>query len=274
VLPYIEIAGMRFWTYGLMMGLAFCAGYFFGERDFRRRGIPIPMAVLLPGLIAGGLVGGRLDHILVVQILGHHQRVAWALTAGFFQGGYTYFGGLVGGFAAIVIVARAYRVPLLKVLDGAPTVCLCYGIGRIGCLLAGDGDYGLPTSLPWGMSFPHGLVPTTVRVHPNPLYETAYSVAIFLILWPRGNPERYAGRPHGLIFADALLWTAVCRFCTECVSRNLRWFAGLTEAQWMSIVFLAIATAIRVHQGRGEESRRRTERQRSAQVTAPEAMQH
>jgi phosphatidylglycerol---prolipoprotein diacylglyceryl transferase len=248
VLPSIEIVGIRLWTYGLMMGFAFCAGYFLGEKDFRRRGITIPMAVLLPGLIAGGLLGGRLDHILVVQILGRHQHIFWSLTPLFFQGGYTYFGGLVGGFAAIVIIANTYRVPLLQVLDGAPIVCLCYGIGRIGCLLAGDGDYGRPTSLPWGMSFPHGLVPTTVRVHPNPLYETAYSVAIFLILWPRGNSDRYANRPQGLIFADALLCTGVCRFLTETVSRNLRWIAGLTEAQIVAIGFVVANCVIRYAQ--------------------------
>src|SRR6185437_155038 len=63
---------------------------------------------------------------------------------------------------------------------------LGYGIGRIGCLLSGDGDYGKPTSLPWGMSFPNGLVPTTQRVHPTPIYELIVACAIAWLLWRLG----------------------------------------------------------------------------------------
>ena len=53
----------------------------------------------------------------------------------------------------------------------APALAIGLAIGRIGCQLAGDGDYGVPTDLPWGMSYPNGVVPTTERVHPTPIYE-------------------------------------------------------------------------------------------------------
>jgi prolipoprotein diacylglyceryltransferase len=69
---------------------------------------------------------------------------------------------------------------------GSPAAALGYGIGRIGCLLSGDGDYGKPTSLPWGMSFPNGLVPTTERVHPTPIYELIVACAIAWLLWRMG----------------------------------------------------------------------------------------
>ncbi len=68
----------------------------------------------------------------------------------------------------------------------APAVSVGYGVGRIGCLVSGDGDYGIPTSLPWGMSFPHGLVPTTQRVHPTPIYELLVALLIAGYLWRRG----------------------------------------------------------------------------------------
>jgi phosphatidylglycerol:prolipoprotein diacylglycerol transferase len=245
MVPVIHLGPLSLWSYGLMMGLAFVAGYWLGEIDFRRRGLPIPMSAFLPGLIVGGLIFGRLDHLLVVQLVLQHQKLSSLRWDGFTTFGYTYFGGLFGGFLAFVAVSRAYRVPLLKVLDGAPIVCLCYAIGRIGCFLAGDGDYGVPTSLPWGMAFPHGLVPTIVPVHPVPLYEAAYSLAIFLILWPRGRAETYAHLPQGSLFADALLWTGICRFSIQFVSRNGKLFAGLTEAQIVSIAFVLGGLALK-----------------------------
>jgi len=79
---------------------------------------------------------------------------------------------MIGGFLALAALARREKIPILEFLDScAPAACVGYAIGRIGCLLSGDGDYGIPTSLPWGMSFPNGVVPTTDRVHPTPLYE-------------------------------------------------------------------------------------------------------
>jgi prolipoprotein diacylglyceryltransferase len=108
------------------------------------------------------------------------------------------------------------------------------------------------------MSFPHGLIPTTLRVHPLPLYETAYALAIFLVLWPRGQPGIYARLPHGAILADVLLWTGICRFCTQFVSRNGKLFAGLTEAQLVSIAFAVGGLAIKIYLKRKSHASRPT----------------
>jgi phosphatidylglycerol:prolipoprotein diacylglycerol transferase len=114
----------------------------------------------------------------------------------------------------------------------------------MGCFLAGDGDYGIPTSLPWGMTFPHGLVPTRVPVHPTPLYEIAYSLILFAALWRRGRPESYARTWPGSQIALYLFWTGLCRFFVEFLSRNAKVFAGLTEAQLVGILFILAATAL------------------------------
>src|SRR5260370_26932490 len=79
----------------------------------------------------------------------------------------------------------------------APAAALGYAIGRIGCLVSGDGDYGIPTSLPWGMSFPNGLVPTTERVHPTPIYEFLVGLVIFVYLWKLGGKSLRKPRPQG-----------------------------------------------------------------------------
>ena len=119
-----------------------------------------------PGL--AGLAGARLYHLL--ESPSDFFADPWPLL--FSTMGFAWFGAVIGGFVALVLLARSYRMKVLLMLDVAsPAAALGYGIGRIGCLISGDGDYGIPTSLPWGMSFPNGLVPTTQRVHPTPIYE-------------------------------------------------------------------------------------------------------
>lgn len=89
--------------------------------------------------------------------------------------------------AAFVIVHR-HQLPLgiVASADAVP-LTLAYGIGRLGCLLYGDGTYGRPMSVPWAMTFPHGVVPTNVPVHPTPLYEALAAVGIAAVLWARGK---------------------------------------------------------------------------------------
>ena len=78
---------------------------------------------------------------------------------------------------------------------GAPALAIGYAVGRLGCQLAGDGDYGIPSDLPWAMSYPDGTVPTTDRVHPTPIYEFLVMSAVTWWLWSR----RDKARPGSLI---------------------------------------------------------------------------
>src|SRR5271155_4461683 len=120
-------------------------------------------------------------------------------------------------------------------LDLASTaVSVGYGVGRIGCLVSGDGDYGIPTHLPWGMSFPNGLVPTTQKVHPTPIYELVVALLIAGYLWRRGaksgNPL-----PVGQITGEYLALSGVARFLVEFIRINPRIYWGMTNAQVASL---------------------------------------
>ena len=158
----------------------------------------------------------------------------------FSQYGFAWFGGLIAGFAAYAWLASMRRIPLLTMLDaGSPAAALGYGIGRIGCLLSGDGDYGTPTSLPWGMSFPNGLVPTTARVHPTPIYEFIAACFIAWWLWRYGRKQISAlalnthkpAAQAGLVFAAYLALTGLERFLVEFIRINPRSFLGMSNAQ-------------------------------------------
>ncbi len=121
----------------------------------------------------------------------------------------------------------------------APALALGYGIGRIGCLLAGDGDYGKPSHLPWAMAFPEGIVPTTIPVHPTPIYETLIMAMIFFILWIlRKKINR-----NGTLFGLYLILASVERFLMEYLRINPVIVWNLTMAQIISLV-LAVAGLI------------------------------
>lgn len=188
MMPFIRIGPVTLASFGLCVGIAMFVAYFVLARDVERRGIRAPADLLIAVPCIAGLIGAKLYHVIEdprLLIANPHELIS--------QYGFAWFGGLIGGVAAFVWMARRYRIPLLEMFDAAsPAAALGYGIGRIGCLVSGDGDYGKPTSLPWGMSFPHGLVPTTQKVHPTPIYELIVAIFIFWWLWKLGRRQAAA----------------------------------------------------------------------------------
>src|SRR5436190_6402838 len=142
-------------------------------------------------------------------------------------------------------MARHEKIPMLEFLDACgPAACVGYAIGRIGCLLSGDGDYGIPTTLPWGMSFPNGVVPTTERVHPTPLYEFFVWMLIAYGLWRLGARLLKQGKSAGLVFCAYLVLTGMARFLVELIRLNPRSFFGMSNAQAASIASVLLGIVL------------------------------
>jgi phosphatidylglycerol:prolipoprotein diacylglycerol transferase len=208
MIPFLHLGPLTIPTFGLMMACAILSAFFVLRADLERRALAASIVQEKTGdksrksasaeaelLIAipclAGLAGAKLYHVLESP----SDFFAHPLEMLFSPFGFAWFGGLLAGLAAFVWVARRQHIPLLMILDaGSPAAALGYGIGRIGCFLSGDGDYGIPTSLPWGMSFPNGLVPTTERVHPTPIYELIVACAIAWWLWRLGARQIAAAR--------------------------------------------------------------------------------
>ncbi|HSP96130.1 MAG TPA: prolipoprotein diacylglyceryl transferase [Candidatus Dormibacteraeota bacterium] len=185
----------------------------------------------------GGFIGARL--LLVVTAWDDFQRDPFEHL--FSGSGWVWQGGIIGGAVAVIWKARRLGLPLGEVADfSGPALAIGQAIGRLGCQLSGDGDYGVPTDLPWGMSYPNGVVPTTDRVHPTPIYEMIGCLLIFAWLWRR------RARPHvpGSLFGEYLIATGVLRFAVEFVRRNPAMAFGLTIAQWLSLVSIAIGAGL------------------------------
>jgi phosphatidylglycerol---prolipoprotein diacylglyceryl transferase len=257
MMPFIHIGPITIASYGLCVGIAMLISYFVLAREVARRGIEAPADLLVAVPCIAGLVGAKLYHVLEdPRLLMANPRDLVS------QYGFAWFGGFLGGSIAFVLLARHYRVPLLEMFDAAsPAAALGYGLGRIGCLVSGDGDYGIPTSLPWGMSFPHGLVPTTQKVHPTPIYELIVAILIFGWLWKLGgrqaalrdapkaksNASSNAAIPPGAVFAWYLILTGVARFLVEFIRINPRSFFGMTNAQAASLASIILGVSLIVY---------------------------
>lgn len=242
MIPFLHLGPISIPTFGLMVALGLALAAYALQADLNRRSLKGD-AFLMIG-IAGltGIVGARLYHVLESP----REFIADPWPQLFSRYGFAWFGGLIGGFAALVLLARENKIPLLEFLDScAPAACAGYAIGRIGCFLSGDGDYGIPTSLPWGMSFPNGVVPTTERVHPTPLYEFLAWALIALILWKLGNRAIQRGeKTGGQIFVYYLILTGVARFLVELIRINPRSFFGMSNAQTASVASVILGLVL------------------------------
>ncbi|MGH9676164.1 MAG: prolipoprotein diacylglyceryl transferase family protein, partial [Candidatus Acidiferrum sp.] len=193
--------------------------------------------------IAGivGLIGARLYHVMESP----REFFADPWPQLYSRFGFAWFGGFLGGFLALFFLARYFKLPLLQFLDMcSPAACVGYAIGRIGCLLSGDGDYGKATSLPWGMSFPNGVVPTTERVHPTPIYEFLIWMAIAVFLWHMGTKALKGPKAKGEIFCNYLILTGMARFLIEFIRINPRSFFGMSNAQAASLVSILLGAVL------------------------------
>ena len=244
MLPYLHLGWITLPTFGLLVSSGLITACFVLQADLRRRNLDAdPYTIIgLAGL--AGIVGARLYHLLERPA----DFFANPLPLLFSRMGFAWFGGLLCGFVTVLLLARHYRMPLLLMFDVAsPATALGYGIGRMGCLVSGDGDYGIPTSLPWGMSFPNGLVPTIERVHPTPIYEFLVSLLIAWILWRMGAKALRTPKVTGEIFCNYLILTGAARFLVEIIRINPRSFFGLTNAQAASALSVIAGAALLWH---------------------------
>ncbi len=235
MLVHVDVFGVSLNTFGIVFAVAFLACGLLIARRLRELGKPVDWAyeIVFAALI-GGVVGSR---VYFIAQNGTSGGLAHTLFSG---SGLIWYGGVVGGAIAVALWA-AYRgffgVALLDL--AAPALALGYAIGRIGCQLSGDGDYGKPSHLPWAMGYPHGTVPTPpgVTVQPTPVYETLVMGLVALWLW-RAR-DRY--RP-GVLFAAYLILAGTERFLIEFIRRNTHVLLGLTAAQLESAAMIAAGT--------------------------------
>lgn len=231
--PEIEIGPLTLQTFGLMFGLAFIAAGAVVARRLVEWGKPGDWAYEMAfAALLGGLVGARIDFLLE-----NWDEVSDDLLGNLFSGaGLVWYGGAIGGALAVVLWARWRGMLGLRLLDlAAAPLAIGYAIGRVGCQLSGDGDYGKAWDGPWAMAYPEGTVSIDTPVHPTPIYETLAMGTIAIVLWKLR--DRFA---PGVLFALYLLLAGTSRFLVEFVRRNEDVLIGLTQAQLLSVAMIVI----------------------------------
>lgn len=159
-------------TYGVLLALAVLVAGRLAARQAPRVGAaPAQLVDLFVWSVAGGLLGARL--VYIAQNWPLYRAQPWEMFR-LDHGGLVFYGGLVGGIATTLLLARRMRLPVMPTLDLLiPYVAVAQGIGRLGCFFNGC-CYGRPTTAPWGVVFPGAAIAR----HPTQLYESA---AIFLL---------------------------------------------------------------------------------------------
>ncbi len=219
-------------SYGVMLVVAFIGAGLVVAKEFTRRGWnPSAAQDIVLAAMVGGVVGSKL-YWAVAQGSKLTQDPIGTL---FSRGGFTFYGGLIGGVLAVLGWLAWKKYPLRQAVDAcAVAVPVGYMLGRVGCFLVGD-DYGYPTDVAWGVAFPEGSPPTDVPVHPTQIYEILLTLPIFgFLMWLRKK-----NLPDGMVFFSLLVLAGIERFGVEFYRVNPEVALGLTDAQLVSLGLIA-----------------------------------
>lgn len=254
-----SILGFDIQTYGVSKAAAAVVAALILGRAFHRHGLRKDDAhTLVLWATVWGFVGAKIYYLL--------EQLPDLTPHDFGGAGFTWYGGLVGGLTAALIVIRRRHLPAATVADAAMVpLSVAYAIGRVGCWLSGDGTYGKPTSLPWGMPVTHGIVPSDVAVHPTPLYEAVAALAIAGLLWALTRRQA----PPLAAVAGYLVLSGAARFGVEFLRLNAPSLLGLTQPQLWSLASIAAGLALGL-----AVARRARSHPRAAPPTAPPTAPH
>ena len=202
-------------SYGIMMALAFLSVLVGLQRELPRKNFDVQLAYsIVFRAVVFGVLGAKIYYVIEFRDLSAFSGLVW-------------YGGLIAGSVAVLYTIYRSGSPILPIIDAiGPLLLLGHGIGRIGCLLAGDGCYGRRCTLswPWGMEFPAGIKPTIDRVsgevfsvYPTPLYDFLLMILAFSLFW---RVRKKLERVPGIIFGLVLIYIGVERFIIEFWRRN------------------------------------------------------
>ena len=251
-----EIGPIKIYSFGLMLVTAFytCYGLLFLEMKRLKYDTEIASDIIFWSAV-GGVLGAKIYYLIE-----NLDRTIQDPMGMIFSGsGLVFLGGLIGSIICVSVILKNRNLPWYTFADIiAPLIMIGYAIGRLGCFLVGD-DYGLPSSLPWAVSFPEGLPPTTIssfaayypwidtsgikseifKVHPTQLYESAIGTLLFFFLWSRRKKKQRAGT----MFFCYILLAGIERFSIEFLRTNEKYlFDIFSGAQMISFLMIFIGS--------------------------------
>ncbi|NHA02282.1 prolipoprotein diacylglyceryl transferase [Mucilaginibacter sp. HC2] len=195
--------------------------------------------------------------------------------------GLTFYGGLICGGAAVLYIANKHNIKPLDMLDiGGPGMMLAYALGRVGCQMSGDGDWGITNTAAkpgwlswapdwmWAFKFPHNVndegvaIPGCVGkfchelaypVYPTSFYEVIVCLLLFWLLWS----IRDRIKPAGVMFGIYMILAGVERFFIELIRVNTKYHvAGVsfTQAEFISLL-MVVGGAVLIMNGLNKDKK-------------------
>jgi phosphatidylglycerol:prolipoprotein diacylglycerol transferase len=262
--PYIDIGPVHLGTFGLLLWLAAVVATVVLHKNFVRNNVDADALSVVAFVVIAGVIGAKAWHELenvselraaMAQVIApgwSHPLDVLVDFLHWFQAGFAWFGGLVAGIAMLMWQGWAARLgggrgwlSAVRMLDLAtPAAAVGYGVGRIGCLTSGDGDYGINTTLPWGVHMAkNALVPPTppnALVQPTPVYELLFGLALAWLLWRLGRKLWPVGWLTGLY----LVLSGLGRFLVEFVRINPKLYWGMSNAQVAAIGSMVVGAVV------------------------------
>jgi phosphatidylglycerol:prolipoprotein diacylglycerol transferase len=228
-----QIGPLTVYSFGVLMALGFYVGATAAAREYVRRGGDRErMWSFLVWVFIAGLAGSKVLSLANDPSAFLRDPIHQTLSGS----GFVWYGGLIGGFFAAWFLRRSYHMRFpLNLECTALGLAIGQAIGRIGCHVAGDGDWGVESTLPWAVAYEKAIVgwdyPPGVRVHPTPIYEAiGYTLVFFVMLGIRKRGYR-----EGTVFCVYLLGSSTVRFLVEFIRINPVVAMGLTQAQWIAM---------------------------------------
>lgn len=239
----LTIGGFVISSFGVMVAAGFLTAYLLCMKEFRRKRLPEDVLnnVLLVAM-AGGIIGAKMMYVF--ENVPMPEILADPFKHFLSRGGLTFYGGLLLAVLLAWIVGRRHKVNFWTMGDAAaPGLALAYAIGRTGCFLVGD-DYGVSSDLPWAMSFPQGIPPTTETVHPTQVYEMIIMGMVFLYLWK----IRKRDFKTGYLFSLYLILAGSERFFIEFIRNTTPSPVPTLSIAQLIAVFILLAGTFKMYQ--------------------------
>jgi phosphatidylglycerol:prolipoprotein diacylglycerol transferase len=264
--PYIHIGSLQLGTFGLLLWLAAVAATVVLHKNFVRNGVDADALSVVALVTVAGVLGAKAWHELQdvrgleaamrqIALPGWHRPGKVALDfLRYFQAGFAWFGGLTVGILVLMwqgIEAKpdgmtGWRAAVRMLDLATPAAAVGYGVGRIGCLTSGDGDYGINTTLPWGVHMAKDALfpptPPNALVQPTPLYEFLFALVVGWVLWRLGRKALALGWLTGVY----LVLTGIGRFLVEFVRINPKVYWGMSNAQVAAIGSVVVGVGMMV----------------------------
>jgi phosphatidylglycerol:prolipoprotein diacylglycerol transferase len=286
-----QIGPFKVYSYGLMLGIGFLLGSYILSLELKRKKLDPNMASTVTVLaVIFGIAGAKILFLIEEWKYFVNDPIGMA----FSPGGLTWYGGFALGLVAVITYVRRRKVPVLRFLDAlGVALILAYGVARLGCHFSGDGDYGIPTTLPWGTLYYNGTYKPTraladyfarnpeerARWHydelssriagkdalGNPYTEfdkvtpcqptPVYEMILGVIGFAMLWRLRKNPYPDGKLFMIYLMLSSVFRFSVEFLRLNPRLLFGLSEAQLVSVPLFVAGLLIMLYLDRKQREK-------------------